>query len=162
MRESANEIAPRRPGTPSPPIVAAPESEARYLSSSLSLSLFFSLARPCRPSHLHSCPLRFHCISLFSASGVFIAGARASVRNVGQRNIRLSPCTGPIASLRFRARPSADAIACRSLSRLPIALISFIHRSHARKAYRNHWRALQLRKKFACCLKSDLLDKSHA
>lgn len=58
-------------------------------------------------------------LSLFSACGVFIAGARASVRNVcgpSRRNIRLSARIGPIANLRFCTCSSMDAIACWSLS----------------------------------------------
>lgn len=132
MRESANEIAPRQRWYTT--AANCSNAEARQ-SLSLSLAIFLSfspllffsplpLSRAARPrrSVIHSCPLRFHCISLFSANGVFIAGARASVRNTGRlsrRNIRLLPCTGPrerksrIAIhvyLRFRAWPSADAI----------------------------------------------------
>lgn len=98
MRESANEIAPRRLVTPPPPIVAAPERGDPSL-----LSTLFSLPSHARTVHVApASSTRAHCVSIvsprFSARGVFIAGARASVRNTGpgsRRNIRLSPCVAP-------------------------------------------------------------------
>lgn len=125
---------------------------------SLLLSLALALAPLChsrraaprpRRSVIHSCPLRFHCISLFSASGVFIAGARASVRNVGRPttesrcNIRLLPCAGPGEQPRSNPRTFVSALGrARGYNRpsrnLPViagvrapTVISFIPRTYA-------------------------------
>lgn len=74
MRESANEIAPRR-------LVHHRRAAANCSSAEESEAIPLPLVHVVPVIHSLR-PLRFHCISLFSACGVFIAGARASVRNV--------------------------------------------------------------------------------
>lgn len=88
------------------PTVAASKRARQFLSRSST-----------SPSHPLVAPiafplyLPFFCVRRFYYRRSSFPCVTSAARS--RRNIRLSPCTGPIANLRFRAWSNADAIACR-------------------------------------------------
>lgn len=133
MRESANEIAPpwlvrqhRRL-----PIVTTMERGEPPLST----PFWFQASCLIPRIVIHSCLLCFHCASLFSGHGIFIASSanraegRGGVRNVGPNNRanihRVSPC-GRTYAKRSRGRPFVSALdhACTQ-SRASLFFFSF-------------------------------------